>query len=96
MLGHALPLKDRPVNEHTGSKPTPVECVREIMANVNTAVLATVFVSGWKLYWLSSITMMVLNSYSTCSYLFLHAISGGEFINADEGTPPEERRVATK
>ena len=91
-----LPLESRPIKEHTGPKPTAVECVKDIVDNVTTAILATVFVKGWKKWWLVSVTSLILDSYSSCQTLSLHAIQGGEYANADEDTPPEKRSIKTK
>ena len=91
-----LPIKKRRIKKHEGPVPTAVECVKNIVDNVNTSILATVFVKGWKLIWLVGVTMLILTSYSSCRTLSLHAIQGGEYANADPGTPPEKRSIKTK
>merc|ERR1712070_298839 len=65
------------------------------MDNFQTLVLATVFVKAWKLWWGVSVTGLILGSHSSCRQLMLHAVSGGEFINAPQGTPARKRTIKT-
>jgi len=54
-----------------------VEVVDDVLNNMETFVLTTIFVRGWSLGWARNLIGFILNNVSTASYVRLIAVQGG-------------------
>lgn len=71
------------VAKDDGSKPGPEMVLQDVLNNLYTAVLTTVYVSGLSIIWANPVAMIIINCYYDCEELALLASEGGLGCNAE-------------
>jgi len=65
------------VDSGGGALHSPEQVVQDVLNNLYTSVLSTVYCAGWSITWAMSVAMLIITSYHDCSHLLLLAIEGG-------------------
>merc|ERR1712137_246367 len=68
---------DQPLIRHEGPVPTPLEAAQMLLSEMETGILATVYVKSWKTVWLTTILMMIIRCYSDSCDARFQALKGG-------------------